>query len=91
MNVQHALIIVLLNDINKDEDLTMYIKKKKWADYTHDEDKLMWKVIIHMTFVLSGLLFALMDKIVGDTKKHWEILRYIAISKFPNSCFSFLL
>ncbi|WP_265089360.1 hypothetical protein [Psychrobacter sp. HII-4] len=35
-----------------------------------DEDKLMWKVIIHMTFVLSGLLFALMDKIVGDTKKH---------------------
>lgn len=35
-----------------------------------DADKLMWKVIIHMTFVLSGLLFALMDKIVGDTKKH---------------------
>lgn len=33
-------------------------------------DKLMWKVIIHMTFVISGLLFALMDKIVGDTKKH---------------------
>ena len=33
-------------------------------------DILMWKVIIHMTFVLSGLLFALMDKIVGDTKKH---------------------
>lgn len=35
-----------------------------------DADKLMWKVIIHMTFVLSGLLFAIMDKIVGDTKKH---------------------
>ena len=35
-----------------------------------DADVLMWKVIIHMTFVLSGLLFALMDKIVGDTKKH---------------------
>ncbi len=35
-----------------------------------DADRLMWKVIIHMTFVLSGLLFALMDKIVGDTKKH---------------------
>ncbi|WP_367104457.1 TIGR00645 family protein [uncultured Psychrobacter sp.] len=35
-----------------------------------DEDKLMWKVIIHTTFVVSGLLFALMDKIVGDTKKH---------------------
>ena len=35
-----------------------------------DADKLMWKVIIHMAFVLSGLLFAFMDKIVGDTKKH---------------------
>ena len=35
-----------------------------------DADKLMWKVIIHMTFVLSGLLFAIMDKIIGDTKNH---------------------
>ncbi|MGP4713472.1 MULTISPECIES: TIGR00645 family protein [unclassified Psychrobacter] len=35
-----------------------------------DTDKLMWKVIIHMAFVVSGLLFAFMDKIVGDTKKH---------------------
>jgi uncharacterized protein (TIGR00645 family) len=35
-----------------------------------DADKLMWKVIIHMTFVISGLLFAVMDKVVGDTKKH---------------------
>jgi len=35
-----------------------------------DANRLMWKVVIHMTFVLSGLLFALMDKIAGDTKKH---------------------
>lgn len=35
-----------------------------------EADKLMWKVIIDMTFVLSGLLFAIMDKVVGDTKKH---------------------
>ena len=35
-----------------------------------EADKLMWKVIIHMTFVVSGLLFAVMDKVVGDTKKH---------------------
>ena len=35
-----------------------------------DADKIMWKVIIHMTFVFSGLLFAIMDKVVGDTKKH---------------------
>ena len=31
---------------------------------------LMWKVIIHLTFVISGVLFAYMDKIAGDTKKH---------------------
>ena len=35
-----------------------------------DAVRLMWKMIIHMTFVLSGLLFAFMDKIVGDTQKH---------------------
>ncbi len=35
-----------------------------------DADKLMWKVVIHMSFVVSGLLFAIMDKIIGDTKKH---------------------
>lgn len=31
---------------------------------------LMWKVIFHMAFVISGVLFALMDKIAGDTKRH---------------------
>ena len=31
---------------------------------------LMWKVIIHMAFVFSGLIFALTDKIAGDTIKH---------------------
>ena len=31
---------------------------------------LMWKVIIHATFVLSGVLFALTDWIAGNTKKH---------------------
>ncbi|MGH1470241.1 MAG: TIGR00645 family protein [Cellvibrionaceae bacterium] len=30
----------------------------------------MWKVIIHMTFVISGLIFAYMDKVAGDTVKH---------------------
>lgn len=33
-------------------------------------NSVQWKVIIHMTFVISGVLFALMDKIAGDTKKH---------------------
>lgn len=35
-----------------------------------DVNSLKWKVIIHMTFVVSGVLFAVMDKIAGDTKKH---------------------
>lgn len=30
----------------------------------------MWKVVIHMAFVLSGVFFALTDKIAGETKKH---------------------
>lgn len=30
----------------------------------------MWKVIIHLTFVVSGLIFAYMDKVAGDTKLH---------------------
>ena len=35
-----------------------------------DAEALKWKVIIHMTFVFSGVLFAYMDKIAGDTKRH---------------------
>ena len=34
------------------------------------ENVLMWKVIIHMAFVISGLIFAYMDKVAGDTVKH---------------------
>lgn len=30
------------------------------ADYSNDQ--VMWKVIIHMTFVVSGVLFAVMDR-----------------------------
>lgn len=32
--------------------------------------QLLWKTLIHTAFVLSGVFFALMDKIAGDTKKH---------------------
>jgi uncharacterized protein (TIGR00645 family) len=35
-----------------------------------DTNALMWKVVIHMAFVLSGVLFALMDMIAGRTTKH---------------------
>ena len=31
---------------------------------------LLWKVVIHTTFVVSGVLFAVMDKVAGDTAKH---------------------
>lgn len=33
-----------------------------------EQDHIMWKVIIHMTFVVSGVLFALMDRIAAGTK-----------------------
>ncbi len=35
-----------------------------------DAESIKWKVIVHMAFVLSGVFFALMDKIAGDTKRH---------------------
>lgn len=35
-----------------------------------DVTGIQWKVTVHMTFVISGLLFAYMDKIAGDTKRH---------------------
>lgn len=35
-----------------------------------ETNSLKWKVIIHMAFVVSGVLFAIMDKVAGDTKKH---------------------
>ena len=35
-----------------------------------DDKQLAWKVGIHFTLVLSGVLFALMDKIAESTPKH---------------------
>jgi len=35
-----------------------------------DANTIKWKVFVHMAFVLSGVLFAYMDKVAGDTKKH---------------------
>lgn len=34
------------------------------------ETVIMWKVIIHMTFVVSGVMFALMDRIAAGTQAH---------------------
>ena len=33
-------------------------------------DKLMWQVIVHLTFVVSGVLLALMDWLTGHQKAH---------------------
>lgn len=38
--------------------------------YTVDETALMWGVIIHLTFVASGVLLATMDWIASKTDKH---------------------
>lgn len=35
-----------------------------------NEPELMWLVIIHLTFVVSGVLLALMDWMAGKTDKH---------------------
>lgn len=34
------------------------------------EAVVMWKVLIHMTFVISGVMFALMDRIASGTESH---------------------
>lgn len=38
--------------------------------YPLDQTGLMWAVIIHLTFVLSGVLLALMDWVASKTDKH---------------------
>jgi uncharacterized protein (TIGR00645 family) len=35
-----------------------------------DSEMFLWKVVIHMAFVLSGVLFAVMDRISAETKSH---------------------
>ncbi len=36
---------------------------------SYTEKQLLWLVIIHLTFVVSGLLFTYMDKIAAESKK----------------------
>ncbi|MGO2371188.1 MAG: TIGR00645 family protein [Pseudoalteromonas prydzensis] len=37
---------------------------------SHSSDELLWKVIIHVTFVISGVMFALTDFINSKTHNH---------------------
>lgn len=45
--------------------LTVYLNMSE-----HTETELFWKVVIHLTFVVSGVLFAVMDKIAHGDDKH---------------------
>ena len=40
------------------------------ADATYGEHELFWLTVIHVTFVISGLLMAAMDWLVSKTDKH---------------------
>jgi len=35
-----------------------------------NSDMYLWKVTLHMAFVLSGVIFAWMDRIASETKAH---------------------
>ena len=35
-----------------------------------EQDRIMWQVIVHLTFVVSGVLLALMDWLTGHQKGH---------------------
>lgn len=43
---------------------------KPGASYTASMEQLKWMVVIHLTFVISGVLLALMDWISSKTDKH---------------------
>lgn len=45
--------------------LTVYLNMQE-----HTEKELFWKVVIHISFVVSGVLFALMDKIAHGADEH---------------------
>lgn len=51
------------------ELLKSFVEMKQFTD-GGEENLIMWKVIIHMTFVLSGVLFAVMDRIAAGSNKH---------------------
>ena len=44
--------------------LQVFLNAQQYTD-----DKLMWFTIIHITFVISALFLAYIDKVMADTKK----------------------
>jgi len=51
------------------ELLKSFVEMKVFSN-EGEMDLIMWKVIIHMAFVISGVLFALMDRIAAGTNNH---------------------
>ncbi|MDT8856796.1 TIGR00645 family protein [Paracoccaceae bacterium Fryx2] len=50
--------------------LKVFMEIGKTGTHQPPESQLMWMVIIHLTFVLSGVLLALMDWMAAQTDKH---------------------
>jgi len=48
---------------------SIHLLRKFMEVSTTDNDKLMWYVIIHMTFVFSALLMGLLDRIAATSKQ----------------------
>ena len=48
----------------------MWLLTLKPETRSQAQNRLMWQVIVHVTFVISGVLLALMDWLSAKTDKH---------------------
>ena len=61
LKIKLASSIVAISSIHL---LQVFLNAQQYSD-----DKLMWFTIIHITFVISALFLAYIDKVMADTKK----------------------
>jgi uncharacterized protein (TIGR00645 family) len=61
LKIKVASTIVAISSIHL---LQVFLNAQQYSD-----DKLMWFTIIHITFVISALFLAYIDKVMADTKK----------------------
>ncbi|MGL4296959.1 MAG: TIGR00645 family protein [Aestuariivirga sp.] len=61
LKIKVASTIVAISSIHL---LQVFLNAQQYTD-----DKLMWFTIIHITFVISALFLAYIDKVMADTKK----------------------
>ncbi len=50
--------------------LKAFVNMEDFLAKDNGQEQLIWKVGIHMVLVLSGVLFALMDRMSGENKHH---------------------